>query len=85
MGEDFDRSAFGLHPCQVRVAHGLIFICLAEPGDPEIWDVTTIKDTRIIIDNQKGVNSGHYRPGPHAPAESYPAAFTRWYLERLAS
>ena len=51
-----------------------------------MWDVTTIEDTRIIINNQKGVNSGRYRPGPHyAPAESYSAAFTRWYLERLAS
>ena len=52
------------------------------------WDVTTIEDTRIIIDNQKGVNSGRYRPGPHAPMESYSAysaAFTHWYLERLAS
>ena len=35
MGEGFDKSAFGLHPCRVRVAHGLIFICLADPGDPE--------------------------------------------------
>ena len=49
-----------------------------------MWDVTTIEDTRIIIDNQKGVNSMRYRPGPYAPLESYSAAFTRWYLERLA-
>ena len=38
MGEDFDKSAFGLHPCQVRVAHGLIFVCLAEAGDPGVAD-----------------------------------------------
>ena len=50
-----------------------------------MWDATTIEDTRIIIDNQKGVNSARYRPGPYAPLESYSAAFTRWYLERLAS
>ena len=50
-----------------------------------MWDVTTIEDTRIIIDNQKGVNSGRYRPGPYTPAESYSAAFTRWYLDRVAS
>ena len=50
-----------------------------------MWDVTTIEDTRIIIDNQRGVNSGRYRPGPYAPAESYSAAFTRWYLDRLAT
>ena len=50
-----------------------------------MWDATTIEDTKIIIDNQKGVNSSRYRPGPYAPLESYSAAFTRWYLERLAS
>ena len=50
-----------------------------------MWDVTTIEDTRIIIDNQKGVNSTRYRPGPYAPLEDYSAAFTRWYLERLAA
>ena len=50
-----------------------------------MWDVTTIEDTRIIIDNQKGVNSTRYQPGPYAPMESYSAAFTRWYLERLVS
>ena len=50
-----------------------------------MWDATTIEDTKIIIDNQKGVNSSRYRPGPYAPLESYSAAFTRWYLERLVS
>ena len=50
-----------------------------------MWDATTIEDTKIIIDNQKGVNSSRYRPGPYAPLESYSAAFTRWYLERLIS
>ena len=49
-----------------------------------MWDVTTIEDTRIIIDNQKGVNSSRYEPGPYAPQESYSRDFTRWYLERLA-
>jgi len=50
-----------------------------------MWDVTTIEDTRIIIDNQKGVNSSRYVPGPYAPQESYSNDFTRWYLERIAS
>ena len=49
-----------------------------------MWDVTTVEDTKIIIDNQKGVNSARYRPGPYAPQEDYSADFTRWYLERLA-
>ena len=29
-----------------------------------MWDVTTIQDTRIIGDNQKGVNSRRYPPRP---------------------
>ncbi|MEM7120591.1 MAG: aromatic ring-hydroxylating dioxygenase subunit alpha [Pseudomonadota bacterium] len=50
-----------------------------------MWDVTTIEDTKIIIDNQKGVNSTRYLPGPYAPQESYSSSFASWYLERLAS
>ena len=50
-----------------------------------MWDVTTIEDTRIIIDNQRGVNSTRYVPGPYAPHERGPANFTRWYLDRLMS
>ena len=50
-----------------------------------MWDVTTIEDTKIIINNQKGVNSSRYAPGPYAPQESYSSDFTRWYLERIAS
>ena len=50
-----------------------------------MWDVTTVEDTRIIIDNQKGVNSARYAPGPYAPLEGSSAAFARWYLGRLAA
>ena len=50
-----------------------------------MWDVTTVEDTKIIIDNQKGVNSARYSPGPYAVLEDYTAAFTDWYLDRIAS
>jgi Rieske 2Fe-2S family protein len=50
-----------------------------------MWDVTTIEDTKIIIDNQKGVNSSRYVPGPYAPQEGGSSALTSWYLECLAS
>ena len=50
-----------------------------------MWDVTTVEDTRIIIDNQKGVNSRRYAPGPYAPLEDYSREFTRWYLDRIAT
>ncbi len=50
-----------------------------------MWDVTTVEDTKIIIDNQKGVNSSRYAPGPYAVLEDYSASFTDWYLDRIAS
>ena len=50
-----------------------------------MWDVTTVEDTKIIIDNQKGVNSARYTPGPYAPQESASREFARWYLTRLAA
>ncbi len=48
-----------------------------------MWDETTIQDTRIINDNQKGVNSSRYTPGPYSEGEAGSARFTAWYLTRL--
>ena len=48
-----------------------------------LWDVTTVEDTRIINNNQKGVNSRRYLPGPYSEREPSPARFTAWYLSRL--
>jgi Rieske 2Fe-2S family protein len=39
MPEGFDRSGFGLRPCRVAVAHGLVFVCLADGGSPEFGAV----------------------------------------------
>ena len=49
-----------------------------------MWDVTTIQDTKIINNNQKGVNSSHYSPGPYSEYELATANFTAWYLWRLS-
>jgi phenylpropionate dioxygenase-like ring-hydroxylating dioxygenase large terminal subunit len=48
-----------------------------------LWDVTTIEDTKIINDNQAGVNSSRYQPGPYVPAEAYAQAFIDWYVTRV--
>lgn len=48
-----------------------------------MWDVTTIQDTQIINDNQKGVNSKRYTPGPYSRREGGCAFFAAWYLSRL--
>jgi phenylpropionate dioxygenase-like ring-hydroxylating dioxygenase large terminal subunit len=49
-----------------------------------MWDVTTIEDTKIIGDNQKGVNSRRYTPGPYSTSERHTDAFVRWYVARVA-
>lgn len=49
-----------------------------------LWDVTSIADKLIIDQNQMGVNSRYYRPGPYGPMESQTRSFTEWYLEQIA-
>jgi phenylpropionate dioxygenase-like ring-hydroxylating dioxygenase large terminal subunit len=39
MPEDFDKAENGLHPCHIRVFHGLIFINMAE-DQPDDFDAT---------------------------------------------
>jgi Rieske 2Fe-2S family protein len=50
----------------------------------EFWHLTCVQDWKLCEENQAGVNSLHYRPGPYAPDESGAAAFAEWYLRRLA-
>ena len=45
-----------------------------------LWDVTTLADKRIIENNQKGINSKFYRPGPYTGMETFTRSFTDWYL-----
>ena len=49
-----------------------------------LWRVTTEADKRITEDNQKGVNSQYYEPGPYAPVEPNAIAWMRWYLGEVA-
>ena len=48
-----------------------------------LWKVTTEQDCTIIQNNQKGVNSRRYQPGPYSKAEQGVANFTKWYLEQI--
>ena len=50
-----------------------------------MWDVTTVQDTTIIGNNQAGVNSRRYRPGPYSERECYTEEFVRWYLHWLGN
>jgi phenylpropionate dioxygenase-like ring-hydroxylating dioxygenase large terminal subunit len=49
-----------------------------------LWRVTAQADKRIVEENQIGVNSRFYEPGPYAqPIESGTQRFTEWYLKEL--
>lgn len=48
-----------------------------------MWDVTTVEDTKIIGDNQLGVYSRRYGPGPYSARERGPIGFVNWYLSRV--
>lgn len=50
-----------------------------------LWRVTSEADKLIIEQNQLGVSSRYYRPGPYAlPIESSTRRFTEWYLHDIS-
>jgi Rieske 2Fe-2S family protein len=49
-----------------------------------LWRVTSEADKRITEDNQKGVNSRFYQPGPYAPVEPNAIRWIEWYLGEIA-
>ena len=48
-----------------------------------LWDVTTIADKTIIENNQKGVNSRFFEPGPFSTFEAATARWVNWYLKTI--
>tara|TARA_Y100000590_G_scaffold411233_1_gene505067 strand:- start:1028 stop:2263 length:1236 start_codon:yes stop_codon:yes gene_type:complete len=48
-----------------------------------MWDKTTIADKKIIEDNQRGVLSSKYEPGPLSQMEKGLEKFKNWYLKQL--
>ncbi len=50
-----------------------------------LWDVTTLADKTIIENNQKGVNSRFYEPGPYTKMEDFTRSFVQWYLSVMSS
>ena len=48
-----------------------------------VWDVTTKQDKKITEDNNAGITSSRYRPGPYSVHEGRVAAFIRWYLNGI--
>ena len=49
-----------------------------------MWRVTVAEDQRIVAENQRGVSSSAYRPGPYVmPIEAKTLRLTDWYLQQL--
>ena len=50
-----------------------------------LWDVTTKADETIIEDNQKGIDSRFYKPGPFSQMEHWTQGFVDWYLQVMSN
>ena len=48
-----------------------------------LWDVTTIADKEIIVNNSKGVHSKYYEPGPFSEMEKEERSYIDWILREL--
>lgn len=48
-----------------------------------LWDITTLADEKIIVDNWKGVRSRYYRPGPFSRMEAAEQRWIDWILHEL--
>ena len=48
-----------------------------------LWRVTTDADKKIILNNQLGVNSRFYTPGPYSEMEGFTQEFVDWYVGKL--
>ena len=49
-----------------------------------LWEVTNGEDWNICENNQSGVNSRMYRPGPYSEAEQGVEQFIEWYFAQIA-
>lgn len=49
------------------------------------WRMTGEQDWNLCENNQLGVNSSVYRPGPYGPDERGVKHFVKWYLKHLSS
>jgi len=47
------------------------------------WRMTSEQDWKLCEDNQAGVNSSRYSPGPYSPDEAGVEHFVQWYSKQL--
>ena len=49
-----------------------------------VWEHTNDEDRRVVEDNQQGINSPAYEPGPYSAShEDGVIQFVSWYLDRM--
>ena len=48
-----------------------------------LWDITTISDKEIIVNNSKGEHSKYYQPGPFSGMEKEERIYIDWLLQEL--
>jgi len=50
----------------------------------KVWDATNDQDRRLAEENQRGINSKAYQPGPYSKTYEFGVInFIDWYSERL--
>ncbi|MGE0609755.1 MAG: aromatic ring-hydroxylating dioxygenase subunit alpha [Pirellulales bacterium] len=49
-----------------------------------LWQTTAVQDKTICENNQRGILSSRYRPGPYTANEQAADAFVTWYLKEIA-
>ena len=50
----------------------------------KVWDATNDQDRRLAEENQKGINSSAYQPGPYSKTYEFGVInFLDWYSERM--
>jgi len=50
----------------------------------EVWDATNAQDRRLAEENQRGINSTAYQPGPYSKTYEFGVInFLDWYSERM--
>jgi Rieske 2Fe-2S family protein len=51
-----------------------------------VWDATNDQDRRLVEENQLGINSRAYQPGPYSETYEYGVIdFLQWYSEQMLS
>lgn len=49
-----------------------------------VWDITTKQDKTITENNNAGVMSSRYQPGPYSTHEERVVTFVKWYLNAIS-